>query len=122
MACFVKLNENNTVIDSVVVADDIATTESAGVTYLQNLCNNTCTWKQTYKDGTRKNYAGIGFVYDETRNAFYAPSPYPSWVLKEDNCSWHPPVDYPADGRTTMNGEGKKYIWDEDNAQWKEIE
>jgi len=122
MSNFVQLDENNIVVQGAVVSDEIAVDESSGINYLHTIYDNTFNWKQTYKDGTRKNYAGIGHIYDENRNAFYAPSPYPSWVLKEDSCSWHPPVDYPADGRTTMSGAGKKYIWDEDNTEWKEIE
>jgi hypothetical protein len=122
MAHFVELNSDNHVINSVVVSDDVATDEAKGVVFLQELYNKTSSWKQTYKDGTRKYYGGIGFVYDETRNVFYAPQPYPSWVLDEDNCSWHTPVAYPADGRTSITGDGKKYIWDEDNIEWKELE
>lgn len=58
----------------------------------------------------RKNYAGIGYVYDEVRDAFYAPQPYPSWVLDEQTCTWQPPVAYPSDGN--------KYSWDESSVSW----
>jgi hypothetical protein len=58
----------------------------------------------------RKNYAGIGYVYDEGRDAFYAPSPYPSWILNEDTCVWEPPVPYPTDGLA--------YRWDEPSQSW----
>jgi hypothetical protein len=43
----------------------------------------------------RKNYAGIGYTYDEQRDAFIPPSPYPSWILDEFSCLWNPPVPYP---------------------------
>lgn len=58
----------------------------------------------------RKNYAGIGFVYDSVRDAFYAPQPFPSWSLDEQTCIWQPPVAYPSDGN--------KYKWDESFVSW----
>lgn len=58
----------------------------------------------------RKNYAGIGFVYDHERDAFYEPQPYPSWTLDEDTCIWNPPTPYPTDGQF--------YTWDEDTTSW----
>jgi len=58
----------------------------------------------------RKNYAGIGFTYDEERDAFIPPQPYPSWVLDEDSCLWDAPVPYPTDGEL--------YSWDEDAGEW----
>jgi len=58
----------------------------------------------------RKNYAGIGFVYDEARDAFYAPQPFPSWVLNEETCIWEAPVAYPSDGN--------RYNWDESSFSW----
>jgi len=66
-------------------------------------------------DGTplRKNYAGVGFTYDKTRDAFYAPQPYPSWVLNEDTCLWEAPVAYPDDD--------KMYDWDEETTSWVEV-
>jgi hypothetical protein len=58
----------------------------------------------------RKNYAGVGYVYDSVRDAFYAPQPYPSWGLDEDTCLWQAPVAYPAD-----NGQ---YSWSEESLSW----
>ena len=58
----------------------------------------------------RKNYAGIGDIYDESRDAFYAPQTYPSWTLNEDGCFWEPPVPYPV---------GEDAIWDEDTQSWE---
>ena len=58
----------------------------------------------------RKNYAGIGFVYDPVRDAFYPQQPYPSWVLNEQTCLWESRVPYPNDG--------KFYIWNEDELRW----
>ena len=59
----------------------------------------------------RKNYAGIGYTYDATRDAFISPQPYPSWNLNEDTCLWEPPVPYPTDG--------ERYNWNEDTQQWE---
>ena len=61
----------------------------------------------------RKNYAGVGYIYDSVKDAFYAPQPYPSWTLDEDTCRWNSPVAYPDDG--------KRYNWDEDTTAWVEI-
>ena len=61
----------------------------------------------------RKNYAGIGYTYDTTRDAFIPEQPYPSWLLDEDTCWWDAPVPYPSDG--------KFYEWDESIVNWKEI-
>ena len=54
----------------------------------------------------RKNYAGVGYTYDSTRDAFIPPKPFASWVLNEDTCIYDPPVAYPT-------GDSKSYIWDE---------
>lgn len=61
----------------------------------------------------RKNYAGIGFTYDRTRDAFIPPKPYASWVLNETTCLWDSPVPYPTDG--------KRYMWDEATTSWIEM-
>ena len=62
----------------------------------------------------RKNFAGIGFVYDEAKDAFYIPQPYASWTLDEETCLWEAPTAYPDDG--------KIYNWDEDTTSWVEVE
>ena len=61
----------------------------------------------------RKNYAGLGYTYDRTRNAFIPPKPYASWTLNEDSCLWEPPVALPTDG--------KVYRWDEETTNWVEV-
>jgi hypothetical protein len=62
----------------------------------------------------RKNYAGIGYTYDSQRDAFYAPSPFPSWVLDEETCIWNPPYAAPQDnGTQDANGNTIVYTWDE---------
>lgn len=60
----------------------------------------------------RKNYAGIGYTYDEARDAFIPPKPFNSWLLNENTCQWDAPVPYPTDG--------KMYMWDEEQQQWTE--
>jgi hypothetical protein len=62
----------------------------------------------------RKNYAGIGFTYDRTKDAFIPPQPFASWLLNEDTCLWDAPVAMPTDD--------KKYAWDEESVSWKEVE
>jgi hypothetical protein len=62
----------------------------------------------------RKNYAGIGFTYDDALDAFIPPKPYPSWVLNTQTCLWEAPIPYPNDG--------KSYRWDEDTQSWLLIE
>jgi len=60
----------------------------------------------------RKNFAGIGFIYDRERDAFIEPKPFDSWVLNEETCQWNAPVDYPSDG--------KEYIWNDEQVNWIE--
>lgn len=61
----------------------------------------------------RKNYAGVGYSYDATKDAFVPPQPFASWVLDDTTCLWNAPVAYPADG--------KQYVWDEATTSWKEV-
>lgn len=63
--------------------------------------------------GFRKNYAGVGYTWDEERDAFIPPKPWPSWVLDEDTCTWTSPVPYPSDG--------KEYVWNQNKLNWEEI-
>ena len=62
----------------------------------------------------RKNYAGVGHTYDQTREAFISPKPYPSWELNEDTCWWDSPIPYPDDN--------KHYSWNEENQAWDLVE
>jgi len=125
MAHFVKLGIGNKVVQGVVVHNDIATSEQAGVDFLNNLYGTNDVWKQTSYNtlkgnhllgGTpfRKNYAGIGFKYDQTRDAFIPPKPFNSWILNETTCDWEAPVAIPDDGQ--------KYIWNETTKSWDLIE
>jgi hypothetical protein len=128
MAHFAQIDENNVVMQVIVVADvDTADSqgnhdESIGITFCQNLLGGN--WKQTSYNtqggvhsngGTpfRKNYAGMGSIYDSSRDAFIPPKPYASWVLDETTCLWNAPVAKPTDD--------KKYIWNEETINWVEI-
>ncbi len=111
MAHFAKLGTGNIVEKVEVVSNDIATNEQAGVDFLNNLYGTRDVWKQTSYNGTiRKNFAGIGYSYDQTRDAFIPPQPFNSWTLDEDTCLWEAPVAYPDDGQM--------YQWNESTKQW----
>jgi hypothetical protein len=115
MAHFAKLGTGNIVERVEVVSNDIATTEQAGVDFLNNLYKTRDVWKQTsYNGNIRKNFAGVGFQYDQTRDAFIAPKPFNSWTLNEDTCLWEAPVAYPNDGQ--------KYKWNESTLTWDIVE
>ena len=129
MAHFAKIGLNNKVIGVHVLHDNVlkdangAEQEVLGIDFLTKL-HGWAIWKQTSYNtkggvhtlgGTpfRKNYAGIGYTYDEERDAFITPKPFPSWTLNEDTCYWEAPVAYPDDG--------KKYEWNEETTNWDEI-
>ena len=105
MSHFAKLN--NSVVTEVIVAEqDFINSGAVGDSFL---------WVQTsYSGSFRKNYAGVGYTYDKSKDAFIAPKPYPSWLLVEDTCRWEAP--------TAMPDDGKAYEWDEDTTAWKIIE
>ena len=65
-------------------------------------------------EALRGNYAGIGYTYDQSNDVFYAPQPYPSWVLNQSTWLWSAPVPYPADDQ--------RYVWDEAAMNWKVTE
>ena len=117
MAYFAKLDENNYVIEVHCVANealDSNNEEQSGIGFLTQWSNGYTNWKQTsYNNRIRKNYAGIGYTYDEIRDAFIPPKPFNSWVLNESTCRWDAPVPFPADG--------KKYIWNEQSLSWDEV-
>ena len=120
MAHFARLDENNIVTEIVIVDnkelldDEGAEQESLGIAFLVNLFGHT-NWKQTsYNKKFRKRYAGPGFTYDESRDAFLCQKPFPSWTLDEDTCKWKPPVTQPTND--------KKHSWNEITKAWDEVE
>lgn len=118
MAHFAELNIDNIVIRVLVVNNDQLLdasgieNEQAGIGFLQGIFGADTRWVQTsYNANFRKNYAGIGYTYDQTRDAFIAPNTFPSWTLDDVTCQWTPPVPYPQDG--------KYYIWNEKVGYWE---
>ena len=119
MSHYAQLDENNVVVFVIHAKSNDKEdefTESTGDVYRQTSYN---TYGGVhYTDGEpsddqskalRFNYAGIGFTYDENRDAFIPPQPYPSWTLDEDTCLWVAPIAYPAEGMHT---------WDEEAGDW----
>jgi hypothetical protein len=122
MAHFAKLGTGNIVETVEVVHNDIATTEQAGADFLNNLYKTRDVWKQTsYNGNIRKNFAGVGFQYDQTRDAFIAPKPYPSWILNEDTCRWEAPVAKPTLTQEQIDNKNY-YIWNETIQNWELVE
>ena len=116
MAHFAKLGIGNIIEKIEVVHNDTATSEQAGVDFLNNIYKTNDVWKQTSFNmdggvhklgGTpfRKNFAAIGYKYDEARDAFIEPKPYISWTLNNTSCRWEAPITKPDDG--------KFYRWNE---------
>jgi hypothetical protein len=130
MASFAKIGLNNKVIEVQSVVNEVlhdsngVEQESIGIDFLTKL-TGWAIWKQTsynthggvHDNGGipfRKNHAGIGFTYDEDRDAFIPKKPFNSWVLNEDTCLWNAPVAYPQDNNS--------YTWNENNLSWDLIE
>ena len=117
MAHFAELDANNVVTRVIVVGnpdcldENGQESEATGIAFCQSLFGADSRWVQTsYNGNMRHKYAGIGDTYDEQRDAFIAPSPYPSWILNEQSLNWEAPVVMPDDGQT--------YVWDEPSGSW----
>ena len=135
MAHFSKLGIGNIVESVHVVSNDIATTEQAGIDFLNTLHKTNDVWKQTSYNtqggvhklgGTpfRKNYAGMGYSYDEDRDAFIPPQRYKGWVLNETTCQWEAPISYPETTTQNLTDEDGNptndiYYWNEELLDWK---
>ena len=128
MAHFAKLGVGNIIEQVVVVSNDVATTEQAGVEFLQNLYKDRAVWKKTSYNtiggvhltgGTpfRKNFAGKGFTYDEDRDAFIEPKPFNSWTLNETTCLWESPIPKPELTQEQIDN-NNYYRWNEENQTW----
>jgi len=126
MASFAKIGLSGKVIEVLSVNNEVlhdangVEQENIGIDFLTKL-TGWAIWKQTSYNtyggvhsngGTpfRKNHAGIGYTYDEDRDAFIPKKPYNSWILNETTCLWEAPVAYPTDGQ--------KYSWNEENKNW----
>jgi hypothetical protein len=130
MASFAKLENNiviavHSVVNEVLKDSNGVEQEQIGIKFLKNLYNEpNSVWKQTSYNTNggihslggipfRKNHAGIGYTYDENRDAFIPPKPFNSWILNESTCLWNAPVAYPQDG--------KRYTWSEEILNWELI-
>jgi hypothetical protein len=118
MAHFAEIGLNNIVMRVIVVGNDDCKdqfgneSEMIGAKFCNTLFGGV--WLQTsYNGNMRKNYAGIGFTYDSTRDAFIPPKPFVSWTLNETTCRWDAPTSMPTDG--------KPYRWNEETTSWVEI-
>jgi len=113
MAHYAFLDENNIVTEVITGIDETELIEDLHPeVWYGNFRNQVCK-RTSYNNNYRKNYAGIGFVYDEERDAFIPPKPYNSWILNETTCNWQAPISYPQN-----NG---LYEWDEENQEWLEV-
>jgi hypothetical protein len=134
MASFAKIGLNNKVIEVLSVVNEVLhdsngiEQENIGIDFLTKLTGYPV-WKQTSynthggvhdNNGTplRKNHAGIGYIYDEDRDAFYSPKPFNSWILNEDTCLWNAPVSMP----TTQLENNEYYSWNESTLTWDIVE
>jgi hypothetical protein len=111
MAHYAFLDDNNVVTEVIVGKDETELID--GLTpeeWYGNFKDQTCV-RTSYNHNIRKQYAGIGYSYNETADVFVCPQPFASWSLDE-NYDWQAPIAYPADG--------KHYSWDESNQSWVE--
>jgi hypothetical protein len=115
MSHFAQIDENNTLTQVIVVEQDVLDTGLFGDpnTWIQTSYNTSGGIHKLGGTPLRKNYAGIGYTYDSTRDAFIPPKPYNSWILNEDSCLYEAPTSMPTDG--------KMYNWDEETTSWVEI-
>lgn len=120
MAHFAQLDDAKLVINVIVVhnnelIEDGQEVEAKGIDFCKRLYGLETTWVQTsYNNNIRKNYAGMGYLYNSIKDAFIPPQPYPSWILNEDTCQWEIP--------TPMPEEGGPYQWDEATVSWVKLE
>ena len=130
MASFAKLNNNivervESIVNEVLKDSNGVEQEQLGINFLKKLYNEpNAIWKQTSYNtnagihslgGTpfRKNYAGIGYTFEENRDAFISPKPFNSWILNEQTCNWEAPIARPNDEN--------RYIWNELTLTWNKL-
>ena len=120
MSYWAEIDENN-IVTRVLVGDNNEPDEgyqwlldNLGGTWIKTSYN---TYAGVHREGgtpLRKNYAGVGMTYDQERDAFIRPKPFPSWILNEETCNWEAPIPMPTNG--------KRYNWDEQTTSWVEVE
>lgn len=112
MAHYAFLDKNNVVTEVITGIDETELVEGLDPEiWYGNFRNQKCK-RTSYNGKIRKNYAGVGFTYDEIRDAFIPPKPFESWLLDENTCNWKAPVECPTDG--------KPYYWNEETLSWEE--
>ena len=120
MAHFAKIGLNNKVIEVLSVHNNVlkdsngVEQEVNGIDFLTKLTGYPVWIQTSFNNNIRKNFAGKGYTYDETRDAFIAPKPFNSWILNEDTCLWEAPVAMPIDDNI--------YSWNESTTTWDIIE
>lgn len=113
MAHYAFLDKNNIVTEVIVGIDETELIEGKEPeTWYGEFRGQVCK-RTSYNGNYRKNFAGIGFAYNEELDAFIAPRPYPSWVLDPSTCLWQAPIAYPTDGLI--------YSWNEELGDWEAI-
>ncbi len=129
MASFAKIGLNGKVIEVQSVVNEVihdsngVEQESIGIDFLTKLTGWSI-WKQTsYNNNFRKNFAGIGYTYDEDRDAFIPPKTYASWILNETTCIWEAPIVKPEltdeqESQNTAETHYWSYIWNESTTSW----
>lgn len=116
MAHYAFLDENNVVTEVIVGKDEDELLD--GLTpeeWYGNFRGQRCV-RTSYNNNIRKNFAGIGYTYDEELDAFIAPKPHESWTLDTEICRWVPPTPYPSEFI-----ENHKYVWDEATLSWVSV-
>jgi len=119
MAHYAVLDENNIVTMIKTAGDEndwdgeVEWEKETGLVHKRTSYNTIAGVHQLGGTPFRKNYAGVGYTYDETRDAFIPPKPYPSWTLNEETCNWEAPVERTFGDKPT--------VWNEENQSWDEI-
>lgn len=124
MAHFAQLS-GSIVQQVIIVNNDVITSgsqevEQLGIDFCKSIFGSDTEWKQTsYNEKFRGNFAGAGFSYDSTLDAFIPPKPYESWILNTDKYEWESPVPFPSGSQNSIpNSEGEMYYWNEDEQNW----
>lgn len=111
MAHYAFLNDKNIVTEVITGIDETEVIEGLEPEiWYANFRNQKCL-RTSYNGKIRKNYAGIGYKYDEERDAFIAPKPFTKWILNEETCQWEPPIPYPSDEQI--------YNWNNKLGKWE---
>jgi hypothetical protein len=112
MAHYAFLDKDNIVTEVITGIDETELIEGLDTeTWYGNFRNQICK-RTSYNNNYRKNYAGVGYYFNEALDAFIAPKPFDSWTLDEETCLWQAPMPHPTDG--------KLYLWNESNKEWEQ--